>query len=300
MIKEDKILAIGDVLNSKLRPMKERFRALFTLKNIGGPISVSCIQKCFVDDSALLKHELAYCLGQMQDPEAIPILESVLRDVNQEPMVRHEAAEALGAIGRPEVIETLEEFAKDPTVSVAETCHLALRRIAWLKENKTVESSDQNDDTNPYFSIDPTPAATDNNIRHLRNGLLDDSADLYDRYKSLFALRNLRTPEAALVLAGGLKSGGALFRHEVAFVLGQLQEPTTVAALIEGLEDKSQDEMVRHECAEALGAIATPQALTALQQHLGDEKQVVRESCEASANYNKSKISTFTPISVPM
>ena len=44
----------------------------------------------FQDSSALLGHELAYCLGQIDDAYALPVLESVLRDENQHPMVRHE------------------------------------------------------------------------------------------------------------------------------------------------------------------------------------------------------------------
>lgn len=56
-----------------------------------GAEAIVWISKAFTDDSALLKHELAYCLGQMQDRRAIPTLTAVLKDVQQEPMVRHEA-----------------------------------------------------------------------------------------------------------------------------------------------------------------------------------------------------------------
>lgn len=88
---DNKIKAIGEILNNEDRPLKERFRALFTLKNIGGPTALACINQCFDSSSVLLKHELAYCLGQMQDEHAIPYLTSVLEDNNQDPMVRHEA-----------------------------------------------------------------------------------------------------------------------------------------------------------------------------------------------------------------
>lgn len=88
---ESDILTIGEVLNDSTRPLKERFRALFTLRNIGGATAIDQIRACFKDESALLKHELAYCLGQMQDPAAINILTGVLEDLSQEPMVRHEA-----------------------------------------------------------------------------------------------------------------------------------------------------------------------------------------------------------------
>lgn len=90
-IDESKVELIGKVLNDKSRPLKERFRALFTLRNIGGDKAVKCITDCFSDDSCLLKHELAYCLGQMQDKSAIPVLTQVLEDESQENMVRHEA-----------------------------------------------------------------------------------------------------------------------------------------------------------------------------------------------------------------
>lgn len=88
---ENNITDIGKLLNDAERPLKERFRALFTLKNLGGEAAINEISRCFGDDSALLKHELAYCLGQMQNPVAIPHLVKVLEDVAQEPMVRHEA-----------------------------------------------------------------------------------------------------------------------------------------------------------------------------------------------------------------
>lgn len=42
------------------------------------------------DSSNLLAHEAAFALGQMQDVEAIPALESVLKDLSLHPIVRHE------------------------------------------------------------------------------------------------------------------------------------------------------------------------------------------------------------------
>ena len=91
---EDQVEKVGTLLINSDRPLKERFRALFTLKNIGGKQCIDWIAKAFDDESALLKHKLAYCLGQLQDPLAIPILTQVLSDPARELMVRHEAAEA--------------------------------------------------------------------------------------------------------------------------------------------------------------------------------------------------------------
>lgn len=101
---DDKQLeAIGNLLNDKNRPLKERFRALFTLKTLGGSVAIDAIAKCFVDKSALLKHELAYCLGQMQHPAAIPHLIKVLEDKTQEPMVRHEAGESCNILSQSKI-----------------------------------------------------------------------------------------------------------------------------------------------------------------------------------------------------
>lgn len=38
------------------------------------------------DDSALLRHEVAYCLGQRQDPKAVEILKRTLADGDEHPM----------------------------------------------------------------------------------------------------------------------------------------------------------------------------------------------------------------------
>lgn len=274
-IDEKKIEAIGDVLNDENRPLKERFRALFTLKNIGGSIAIEQICKGFKDKSALLKHELAYCLGQMQDPLAISILIDVLKDDTQEPMVRHEAGEALGAIGDTSVIPLLDEYSKSPIPEIAETCELALERLKWLQSNNCEKDVLKS----PYMSIDPTPPAETTDVRNLKVTLLDENKSLFDRYRAMFALRNLRTPESIIALGEGLKAGSALFRHEIAFVLGQLQEEISIPYLKASLEDTEENEMVRHECAEALGAIATPDCLQILNQYLQDSKQVVKESC---------------------
>ncbi|XP_034937481.1 deoxyhypusine hydroxylase isoform X2 [Chelonus insularis] len=274
-VNSENIKAIGNILVDESRPLKERFRALFTLKNIGGVEAIACIKDGFKDPSALLKHELAYCLGQMQDSNANPVLIEVLKDINQEPMVRHEAGEALGAIGDESVIPLLEEYSRDPVIEVAETCQLALERIRWLKSGNSTENLSQN----PYASVDPAPPHVNDNVENLKKILLDENQSLFQRYRAMFSLRNLNTEQSVLTLAEGLKAKSALFRHEIAFVLGQLQKEITIPYLRASLEDPTENEMVRHECAEALGSIAHPDCQQILNDYLIDDKRVVRESC---------------------
>lgn len=94
MVTEQEVEAIGRTLVDAAQPLPARFRALFTLRNLGGRTAVEWISRAFGDGSALLKHELAFCLGQMRDEAAIPVLIRVLEDTAQEPMVRHEAGTA--------------------------------------------------------------------------------------------------------------------------------------------------------------------------------------------------------------
>ncbi|XP_015904082.1 deoxyhypusine hydroxylase [Parasteatoda tepidariorum] len=281
-IREDykKIENIGDVLLNTSNPLKKRFRALFTLKNIGGPYAIEFISKGFSDSSALLKHECAYCLGQMKDPLAIPKLISVLEDLHQEPIVRHEAAEALAAIGDQICLPILNKYIHDSSKEVSQTCEIAVQKFS-----NSIPSN--NAPQNPYKSEDPAPPLPANSyksIEDLENIFLDSSVPLYQRYQALFTLRNLGTKEAAIAIAKGLECGSPLFRHEVAFVLGQMQNAATVEQLTKVLQNVEEHEMVRHECAEALGAIATEKCMEALITYLVDDKRVVRESCEVAVD----------------
>nr|NVI76171.1 nero [Cucujiformia] len=188
-----------------------------------------------------------YCLGQMQDEHAVDILISVLEDKTQEPMVRHEAAEALGAIGSEKALPYLQKYKNDPIVEVAETCELALERINWLKTSQDKVSLLPK---SPYNSVDPAPPASTKNIALLQDTLINQNASLFDRYQAMFALRNIGSKEAVVALGEALTSGGALMKHEIAFVLGQMQCIDSVPYLKQSLENTNENEMVRHECAD--------------------------------------------------
>ncbi|KAF6211898.1 hypothetical protein GE061_012415 [Apolygus lucorum] len=274
---KSKVGPVGKILNDPNVPLHQRFRALFTLRNIGGEDAINEIAKGFSDPSVLLTHELAYCLGQMQDKNAIPFLIKVLEDESMNPITRHEAGEALGAIGSTEVLDVLQKYRQDPEAPVAETCELAIQRIKWLNERK-IDSPNS-----IYDSVDPAPAEEDSSsVEELVSVLLDETNSLFERYKALFSLRNLNTTESILGLTKGLTVGSALFRHEVAFVLGQIQNPVTISMLSASLADATQHEMVRHECAEALGSIGTEECTQILKKYLNDPSQIVRDSCEVA------------------
>ncbi|KAG0280073.1 hypothetical protein BGZ95_011374 [Linnemannia exigua] len=256
-------------------PLHERFRALFTLKALADNESVDIVGRAFADESALLKHELAYVLGQMKNPHAHEVLKKVLGTMDEDPMVRHEAAEALGAIGSLDSLPILEEYLKDECEVVSQTCELAIEKIKYdhRKEKEVLAESS-------YSSIDPAPpTAVEENTEQLRAIYLNQKLPLFERYRAMFALRNQCTTESVLALADGFDDPSALFRHEIAYVFGQMQHPAAVPSLVKVLSKLDEANMVRHEAAEALGSIATPECYPILEKFRDDDERVVRESC---------------------
>ena len=170
-----------------------------------------------------------------------------------------------------------------------------------------------------YPTIDPAPASqgpsTAQSIPALRAQLLDTHLPLFERYRAMFALRDhgARSKDAVLALADGFTDGSALFRHEIAYIFGQLCSPYSIPSLLEVLRNSTEEEMVRHEAAEALGGIASdgvdpdgeadlPEGgvLAVLREWAvkADAPQVVRESCQVAIDMWEYENSTeqFNPL----
>lgn len=130
------VVALRKTLTSESEPLARRFRALFSLKHLACQSSlpaIHAIAAAFTSPSVLLKHELAYCLGQTKNLAASPFLRAVLEDTNEDSMCRHEAAEALGALGDVGSLEILRRLrdSKEEVEVVRETCEIAVARIEW-------------------------------------------------------------------------------------------------------------------------------------------------------------------------
>ncbi|KAI9329482.1 armadillo-type protein [Obelidium mucronatum] len=301
-IPDQEYTRLQDLLLSQTVPLKSRFRALFTLKSVKSDRAVDIIAKAFTDPSALLRHELAYVLGQMKNPHAIGVLAEVLARKSEDCMVRHEAAEAIGAIGQESSLSILEQYKtidQEPSRVVRETVELAIERIHYESNKKKAalepSSSSSKEEQNPgYSSIDPAPAlettitkpseSEGSKIKKMSTKevgaiLLNPELPLFMRYKAMFALRNRGDTESVLELAKGFGDDSALFRHEIAYVFGQMQHIASVPSLIETLSKPHEEAMVRHEAAEALGSIATPECFQVLEKFKTDSAQVVKDSC---------------------
>ena len=95
---EEQYTAMEQVLMNDEGPISDRMRTCFTLKSLGTPRAIDALGCGFKANSDLLKHEVAYCIGQIQDTYAIPLLTSVLADADgQGGIVRHEVRQTRAA-----------------------------------------------------------------------------------------------------------------------------------------------------------------------------------------------------------
>lgn len=302
--------ALEESLSDPSNPIGMRMRAAYYLRQAHSEAkanSTISVQETVVrilanglsdpTHGSLLRHEFAYIMGQLRDERSCNVLETVLLSEEDCTMVRHECAEALGAIGASRsmpVLETLCVVASgDDNVKVpaelSETCRLALDAMHW----RTEQGGEMHlmpavcaCMLNPYSSVDPAPPHPAHNELspiEIGNILCNDSLSMFERYRAMFSLRNIGGTEAVLQLCRALveDTSSALLRHEVAYVLGQLQHPVSVEALELSLRRTNEHSMVRHESAEALGAIEgrwedVERILTAF---IYDQDAVIRESC---------------------
>jgi deoxyhypusine monooxygenase len=274
LVTPELIKPIQEKLVNPDTPIAERYRCVFTLSNLGGPLATKALASAFQDKSTLLKHEIAYVIGQLQDKTSIPVLRDVLADPNQDPVVRHEAGEALGAIATPECLEIVREYLNDPAPEVRETCELAVSRIEWLQS----QSEEKSGPCENFHTVDPAPPMEGSAVE-LGDILADESRTLFDRYRALFGLRDLQSDEGVKQLMRGFQSTSALLRHEVAYVLGQLQVSSSFDGLKEVLTNMEEHPMVRHEAAEAIGALPIMEVNDVLSVYLDDPEPLVKESC---------------------
>lgn len=193
-------------------------------------------------------------------------------------MVRHEAGEALGALGHAGSLDLLRQFTQDKDEAVAQTCELAIARIEWEASGLgKIEGLS----TSAFASIDPAPSLpheSNTDIPGLQSVLNNQDLPLFHRYRAMFRLRDIGTLVAIDALISGFADPSTLFRHEIAFVFGQLRDPYSIPALIKVAANKKEHGMVRHEAVEALGSMGKEEVEELLKSYANDDEIVVRES----------------------
>lgn len=292
------LTSLDECLSDPMHPIGMRMRAAYFLRHIHSTSPenqenvVRILEKGLLDPhhGSLLRHEFAYVMGQMKDDRSCSVLEKVLSNDDDCVMVRHECAEALGAIGseisKPTLQHVMESHPDRPELS--DTCRLALNVIRWRTEGGDPEHAPAACACmlSPYSSIDPAPPHPSHEFKsavELGDILCDADLAIFERYRAMFSLRNKGGAECVKQLCRALTTdtSSPLLRHEVAYVLGQMQHPDSVDALEVSLRRCDEHEMVRHESAEALGAIEGrwEDCERILEEFTNDANIVVRESC---------------------
>ena len=293
--------SLTSTVRDAVKPIGMRMRAAYYLRsehtnNQDQPDKQAAVVQALGDglrDSrhgSLMRHEFAYVMGQLRDERCCDVLEQTLACETDCVMVRHEAAEALGAIGseRSKIVLEKVRLDKETLPELSETCEIALGVMGWR------ESGGDPDEMpaacacmlNPYSSVDPAPphpSHATKSMVEIGDILCDASLPIFERYRAMFSLRNVGGADAVAQLCRALTkdTSSALLRHEVAYVLGQMQHPGSVEALEESLRRTDEHSMVRHESAESLGAIdgRWEDVERILSEFQHDENDVVRESC---------------------
>lgn len=113
--------------------------------------------------------------------------------------------------------------------------------------------------------------------------VLDDSGQvpLSQRYRALFSLKGLNDGAAVEIMgkALGLEKDTELFKHEIAYCLGQMGNKAAIQPLIDAMANTTYHEMVRHEAAESLGALSDPAVVPELEKYVNDPCKPLAETC---------------------
>lgn len=128
-------------LSDTKAPIADRVDSLFCIKAFQGPEAVDSLIRSFHAEpkSELLKHEICYCLGQMNRSEEHikrmqPFLEQVVDPASGLPeIVVHEAVEALGNLSHEntEKLMASNDVNHAANVMVQETCFLVKELLKW-------------------------------------------------------------------------------------------------------------------------------------------------------------------------
>jgi deoxyhypusine monooxygenase len=116
IIEHYKVPEYASTLQDIDKPITDRISSLFCLRTVCSVEAIDALTKAFELEpkSDLLRHEICYCLGQMNtSPDHAakiqPFLEKILSEDHPK-IVLHEAVEALGNLSMENTLKLLERF----------------------------------------------------------------------------------------------------------------------------------------------------------------------------------------------
>lgn len=221
-------------------------------------------------------------------------------------IVVHEAVEAMGNMNQENTLQLLVRYEdqKETTSMLYETCFLAKELIEWNKATESGKSEGLDFKRLKFKTNDPAPPfnvytgsaeeiAHNSDVPRLQAMLINKDKDtgedynLFTRYRALFTLRELSTKESLLAICQTLTpenadTCGALLKHEVAYVLAQMEDLNehSVSFLLGSVLNDAEAPIVRHEALIAVGEMIDDK--TQLAHLLEHKDDIVAESCQVA------------------
>eukprot|EP00347_Sterkiella_histriomuscorum_P019136 403342811 len=309
IIDSEKVPEYAATLQDIEQPIAKRVSSLWCLRTVASLEAVEGLFKAFEIEqkSELLKHEICYALGQMdKSPEHVQKIQDFLEKVldgDYPKIVLHEAVEALGNINSENTLKLLKRFENEPSEILYETCFLTIKLVEWREATENGKKEGLNlaklkfnttNDPAPPFNYIREPKYKD--IAFLEQIILDnENYNLFDRYRALFTLRELNTEEAVVAMCQCLtrensRKCSALLKHEVAFILAQMEEVCRVAVpfLIDCVSNEEEAPIVRHEVLVSLGDMIDDKSM--LEQFVDHHDLIVNESCQVAFSYIDNRL----------
>lgn len=289
-----------NVLKNPASSVASKYKGIFELKSIATIESQNCLIESFesLDDSELLKHEIAYALGQMAFTAKIKeFLLSILLNEKEKSVVRHEAGEALANSGTSDLIPIFEKYAINYKIEeVNDTCSIGLEKLRTYdtlkdlygkKYTKTLEPAAPFSKEDLQLELEKHGVKPDDFYNNIQEYTLNGNVSLFNRYRAMYFLRNDNSKEAINILCNLLDKKNreftkTLLRHEVCFIFGQLEPESCLPTLEKVIVDETENEIVRHEAISAFAAISSDKKL--IEKYIEDKSRIVKESCLVGLN----------------
>ena len=163
IIYHEKVPEYAATLQDIKKPITDRVSSLFCLRTVATIEAVEGLIKAFdlEDRSDLIRHEICYCLGQMNkspehDKAILGFFERILQG-DYTKIVLHEAVEALGNVSKENNLKLLDRFADEKDGILYETCFLTQKLVEWRNATQNGKLECLNLAKLKYTTNDPAP-----------------------------------------------------------------------------------------------------------------------------------------------
>lgn len=248
-----------EILSNSEEKSYKKIQTMFELMNIADDKSLEAIFNVLKNDSCeLVRHEAAFCLGEMSYEKASEVLKDSLEN-DDSLVVKHECLMSLGVIGNDDSLEVVEKYLNDERCLVSSSAQISKERIELKKEI--------------ILSYE--------NKKELIEKLLDfENTSKNDRILIIFQLMNIADDECIEVLFKVLENDPCeIVRHEATFVLGDIGCDRCIYYLERGIENEKSS-VVIHEGLFALGTTGNKGVIPFLTKYLDDENYIISESAK--------------------